>query len=192
MQERNTQQSHQSQYGAVHPTAKLIGTAIAVFAVFYVGYTWLSPSPEERAREQARDRQILANAERRGAELLQQKGDPRGWGPGVHYDAGPRPGNAPSSAHSNNAPPPAPSATPVSSAKAPSPGSEPDPRTIFQPGQRFGSDELARTIDKHFPKATFMPDETVHVTSGGKSYVITTRKVPAGSAVYEIVSVRER
>jgi hypothetical protein len=192
MQEKHTQQPHQSRYGAVHPTAKLMGTAIAVFAVLYVGYIWLSPSPEERAREEARDRQILVNAEGRGAELLQQKGDPRGWGPGVHHDAGPRPGDTPSSAHSNNVLPPTPSATPVSSAKALSPGSEPDPRTIFQPGQRFGTDELAKTIDKYFPKATFMPDQTVHVTSGGKSYVITARKVPAGSAIYEIVSVRER
>lgn len=191
MQEKHAQQPHQSRYGAVHPTAKLIGTAIAVFAVLYVGYMWLSPSPAERAREQARDRQILANAERRGAELLQQRGDPRGRGPGVHYDAGPRPGNAASSANATNVPP-TPSATPVTSEKARSPGSEPDAHTIFQPGRRFGSDELAKTIDKHFPKATFMPDQTVHVTSGGKSYVITTRKVPAGSAIYEIVSVRER
>jgi hypothetical protein len=187
MQEKHAQQHHHSRYGTVHPTAKLIGAAIAVFAVLYVGYIWLSPSPEERAREQARDRQILANAERRGAELLQRRGDPRGWGPGIHHDAGPRPGNAPSSTLL-----PTPSAPPVGSAKALSPGGEPDPRTIFQPGQRFGSDELARAIDKHFPKATFMPDHTVHVTSGGKSYVITTRKVPAGSATYEIVSVRGR
>lgn len=192
MQEKHAQPLHQSRYGAVHPTAKLIGTAIAVFAVLYVGYIWLSPSPEERAREQVRERQILANAERQGAELLQQRGDPRGWGPGVHHDAGPRPGNAPSIAHSNNALSPTRSATPVSSAKALPIGNEPDPRTIFQSGQRFGSDELAKTIDRHFPKATFMPNQTVHVTSGGKSYVITTRKVPAGSAIYEIVSVRER
>lgn len=191
MQEKHAQQPHHSRYGTVHPTAKLIGAAIAVFAVLYVGYIWLSPSPEQRAREQARERQILANAERRGAELLQQRKDPRAWGPGVHHDAGPRPDNAPSSANSNNALPPTPSATPVSSAKTLSPSSEPDPRTIFQPGQRFGSDELAKTIDKYFPKAAFMPDQTVHVTSGGKSYVITTRKLLASSAIYEIVSVRE-
>ena len=67
---------------------------------------------------------------------------------------------------------------------------EPDPRAIFRPGQRLESNELAKLIDKHFPKARFLPDYTVHVMLGAKSYVITTRKVnDVGPAIYEILSV---
>lgn len=182
-------QPGQSEYGPIHPTVKLIGTALAVVVVLYGLFALLSKSPEERAREQARDRQVLIDAEKRGAELLKKRRDPRGWGPGVNYDAGPRPND---DQNSNAGQPPTPGATVAKPAQLLPPKTEPDPRAIFQVGQTYGSDKLEKMIDKHFPKATFMPDHTVHVTSGGKSYVITTRKLPAGSAIYEIVSVRER
>lgn len=188
MPEETKKQPSRNGHGPIHPTVKLIGTALAAVVVLYGLFALLSSSPEEKAQQQARDRQVLIDAEKRGAELLQKRGDPRGWGPGVNYDAGPRPNND----QSNAGQPPAPRPTEAKPAQPVPPTTEPDPRTIFQAGQTYGSDELAKIIDKHYPKATFMPNQTVHVTSAGKSYVITTRKLPAGSAIYEIVSVRER
>jgi len=70
--------------------------------------------------------------------------------------------------------------------------SVPDPRTVFRAGTQLESNEFATLVDKHFPNAKYLPDQTIQVRSAGKSYLIRTRKLSdTGPAIYEILSVSE-
>lgn len=75
---------------------------------------------------------------------------------------------------------------PVAPASKPS-----DPREIFKADARFESDELMRLIDKHFPSARYLPNNTVIVTYEAQTFVITARKLNDTDipAIYKIVSV---